>query len=252
MDASKTVTGVDSMEFREFTYNYENGSFALPYRIYYPTDYRVSDKKYPLLFFLHGYGECGTDNTKQIRVLGGENALLDKVLAADNCVIAAPQCPADPAGYNWVPINKKWNVGTRGLSDKPTVSLAAATELLYSIIKSGRIDENRVYAAGISMGGLATWEIITRHPEIFAAAVPVCGSGIADSAEKIKNIAIWAFHGLADGTVPPQGTKDMENAIKDAGGTKMKATYFEGIGHNVWNAAYATEGLTEWLFAQSK
>ena len=115
-----------------------------------------------------------------------------------------------------------------------------------------RVDLSRVYAAGISMGGYGTWELITRRPEVFAAAVPVCGSGIPDMADKLVNMGIWAFHGEADGTVPPQGTRDMEAAIKAAGGTKMKATYFPGVGHDSWIPAYKTEGLMNWLFSQKK
>ena len=71
-------------------------------------------------------------------------------------------------------------------------------------------------------------------------------------ADRLVNMGIWAFHGESDGTVPPQGTRDMEAAIKAAGGTKMKATYFPGVGHDSWIPAYKTEGLMDWLFSQKK
>lgn len=251
----KTLTGVDGMEAGEFLYTDPSTgkSVTLPYRVYYPTGYdKNSADTYPILFFLHGYGECGTDNMQQLRVLKAPNELLDKVVAADNCIIVAPQCQADPAENNWVPINKQWTIGSRELTEKPTISLAAATALLKEYLASGKVDLTRVYAAGISMGGYGTWELITRNPELFAAAIPVCGAGIPSMADKLVDIAIWAFHGTADGTVPMSGTKDMEDAIKAAGGTKMKATYIEGVGHNVWIPAYKTEGLIEWLFAQHK
>lgn len=251
----KTLTGVDSMGSGEYAYtDPDTGEkVTLPYRVYYPTGYDAnSAETYPILFFLHGYGECGTDNMQQIRVLNAANELLDKVVAEDNCIIVAPQCQADPASLNWVPINKQWTIGSRELTEKPTISLAAATALLKEFIGGGKVDTDRVYAAGISMGGYGTWELITRNPELFAAAIPVCGAGIPSMADKLTDIAIWAFHGEADTTVPVSGTRDMENAIKAAGGTKMKATYFAGVGHNVWIPAYKTEGLIDWLFSQTK
>ena len=102
------------------------------------------------------------------------------------------------------------------------------------------------------MGGYGTWEIIARNPELFAAAVPLCGAGIPSKAAELKDMAIWAFHGLADPTVPAKGTQDMQQAIKAAGGTKFKATYFEGVGHNIWTQAFGYPGLGEWILSQSK
>ena len=252
--ADFTVTGVDVMEYKSFDYkdNESGASVTLPYRLFLPDGYKENDgKKYPLLFFLHGYGECGTDNMQQIRVLGGPNALLDRVVEKGDCIIVAPQCQASPAELNWVPINKQWSIGSRELTEKPTVSLAAATELLKTWLSDEKVDKDRVYAAGISMGGYGTWELITRHPEWFAAAVPVCGSGIPSLAARLKNIAIWAMHGEADTTVPPQGTRDMENAIRAAGGN-IRTTFYPGVGHNSWPQAYSEKELIDWLFAQKK
>lgn len=251
----KKVTGVDSMQADSITYTDEESgeTITLPYRVYYPTDYDPdSEKTYPMLFFLHGFGECGTDNVKQLRILNAPNELLDDIIDRDDCIIVAPQCEANPASHNWVPINQQWTIGSRELTEKPTISLAAATELLYKFLDSGKVDQDRVYAAGVSMGGYGTWELIARNPEVFAAAIPVCGAGIPSMAEELVDIAIWAFHGEADTTVPVSGTRDMEEAIKAAGGTKIQATYFPGVGHNSWIPAFATEGLLDWLFAQSK
>lgn len=254
-EAEVSVSGVDSMKYANYSYtDPESGeSFTLPYRAYYPSDYDAdAAKEYPILLFLHGYGECGTDNSQQIRVLGGPNLLLDKLVAEDNCVILAPQCPADPASLNWVPVGKVWNTGSRELTEKPTLSLAAATELLKEVIAEEKIDEDRVYVAGISMGGYGTWEILARNPELFAAAIPVCGAGIPSMADELTEIAIWAMHGEADPTVPVSGTKDMEKAIHEAGGTKIKTTYYPGLGHSIWTQAFSENGLIEWLLSQSK
>ncbi len=229
-----------------------NEFYSLQYRVYFPTGYDPEDdKKYPILFFLHGHGECGTDNALQIRVLGGENRLINTVMERDDTIIIAPQSPCNPK-YEWVPLNHAWGTGSRELTEKPTIGLAAAMELLESFLNSGKVDLSRVYAAGISMGAYGTWEFITRHPEYFAAAIPLCGSGIPSLASRLVDLPIWAFHGTADATVPCQGTHDMEDAIKAAGGKKIKATYLEGIGHNAWPQAYATPGLVEWLYEQKK
>jgi predicted peptidase len=130
--------------------------------------------------------------------------------------------------------------------------MSAAMALLDEYLACGKVDTSRVYAGGISMGGYGTWELITRRSEVFAAAIPLCGAGIPSEAAKLTNIAIWAFHGTADTTVPPKGTSDMEAAIKAAGGTKIRATYLAGVGHSCWDQAYATSGLVDWLLTQSK
>lgn len=226
--------------------------FDLPYRVYYPTGYDANDEKtYPILFFLHGHGECGTDNRLQIRVLEKENRLLNMVMERDDCIIVAPQCPCNPK-YEWVPLNHAWSTGSRELTEEPTIGLAAATELLKEFLASGKVDLSRVYGAGISMGGYGTWELITRNHEIFAAAIPVCGSGIPSLASRLTNMAIWAFHGEKDNTVPAQGSRDMVEAITAAGGKKIKYTEFPGVWHDSWIPAYKTEGLVDWLFEQHK
>ena len=243
----------DIMSKEIYKYKKFNTEFSLPYRVYYPAGYSSdTEKKFPLLFFLHGHGECGTDNEKQLGVLGKPNILLEQVAEDNKCIILAPQCPCEPLDHEWVAINHRWHLCSREkLPKKPTTALAASTELLRSFIKKNRVDTSRVYIAGISMGGYGSWEMITRHPKLFAAAIILCGAGFPSYAARLKNISIWAFHGLKDGTVLPSGTKDMESALISVGGN-IKATYFENIGHDVWDAAFSTEGLTEWLYSKSK
>ena len=96
------------------------------------------------------------------------------------------------------------------------------------------------------------WELITRRPELFAAAVPVCGAGIPSLASRLTDIAIWAFHGAVDPTVPVSGSRDMAAAVAAAGGTKMRYTEYPTVDHSCWIPAYQEEGLIDWLFAQSK
>ena len=257
---------------KAFTYNYTNASnqsITLPYRVYFPTDYETSGKDYPVLLFLHGHGECGTDNCNQLQVFGA-NIFLDEIAEMDNCIIVAPQTYCDGAtNYSeWVASGagvSSGHVWDKGMPIRPgsldetihTVGMQAAEALFKDFIKNNRVDENKVYVGGISMGGCGTWEIIARNPELFAAAVPLCGSGILSTASSLKNIDIWAFHGTADPTVLPEGTAKMEEAIKAAGGTKIIYTPLSGKGHSIWNIAYATKnsaGQTpaQWLLQQTK
>ena len=226
--------------------------FDLPYRVYFPTGYDAKgEKHYPMLFFLHGHGECGTDNEQQIHVLHKENRLLNLVMERDDCIIVAPQCPCN-VKYEWVPLAHAWSTGSRELSEKPTIGLAAAMALLDRFLCSEAVDKKRVYAAGISMGGYGMWELITRRPEVFAAAIPVCGAGIPSLASRLTNIAIWAFHGAKDPTVPVSGSRDMVAAIRAAGGRKIRYTEFPEEGHNCWIPAYREDGLVDWLFEQTE
>lgn len=269
------VKSIHAADSGSFTYTAANGdSITLPYRVYYPTDYAENpDKEYPILFFLHGHGENGTDNTKQLGVLSGANKLLDDIADMDNCIILAPQTTCDGATNvkEWVASGSgtagvhQWDSSAGGLHSRQgaleeithTLGLQAAEALLVDFIANNRVDEDRVYIGGISMGGCGTWELIARRPDLFAAAVPVCGAGIVSTADKLLNIDIWTFHGLSDPTVWPDGSKDMEAAIKAAGGTKIHATYFPGVGHSVWNNAYNAkndDGLTaaQWLLQQTR
>ena len=111
------------------------------------------------------------------------------------------------------------------------------------------IDASRVYVTGQSMGGAGSFGAIAARPDLFAAAVPVCGGWNPADAKKMARVAVWAFHGLNDRTVPPERSRDMIAALKKAGG-KTKHTEYEGVGHNSWNKAYRDTELWKWLFTQ--
>ena len=276
---SQNNKSIMDAKYGTYTYTAGNGEvFDLPYRVYYPSDYEPSGTKvHPILFFLHGHGECGTENIKQLQVLNMPNKLLDDIVEMDNCVILAPQTYCDGAtnfsewiatgtgregqhiwdGLSLVDGKGGMPVRREKLFDLVyTVGLQAAAALLDEFLTLDTIDKNRVYIGGISMGGCGTWEMLARRPEIFAAAVPVCGSGILSSAESLSDVAIWAFHGGVDATIRPEGSEEMVSAIKAAGGNAIY-TVFEGIGHSVWDYAYRAknaEGKTaaEWLLSQRK
>jgi lysophospholipase L1-like esterase len=113
------------------------------------------------------------------------------------------------------------------------------------------IDPDRIYVTGLSMGGFGTWDLITRHPEKWAAAVPVCGGGDKTKAAAAKPVPVWAFHGLADGVVLPVRSRDMVAGLKSAGGVAAHTEY-PGIQHDSWTFAYSEPNLLRWIFAQRR
>ena len=264
-------------EAKSFMYTYKDPAnpkqkLKLPYRVYYPSDFDGNTEKYPVLLYLHGHGECGTDNKTQLQVFG-PNILLNEIVEMDNCIIVAPQTYCDGAinVSEWVASGAGaasgkhvWDTGMPirpGTLDETihTLGMQTAEAILKDFIadENNRVDMNRIYVSGISMGGCGTWEIIARNPELFAAAIPLCGSGILSTAETLTNIDIWAFHGTADPTVLPEGTSMMIDAIKAAGGTKAIYTPLQGQGHSIWNAAYTTKNAAgqtpaQWLLQQTK
>jgi predicted peptidase len=117
--------------------------------------------------------------------------------------------------------------------------------------KDYSIDGRRIYITGLSMGGYGTWDLMARKPELFAAAVPICGGGDEATAEKIKNIPVWVFHGAKDGAVKVERSRRMVEALKKAGGKPIYTEYPE-VGHDSWNPAYKDAKMFAWLFAQKK
>lgn len=217
---------------------YKNADTAIPYRLYLPKNYDES-KSYPMLVFFHGAGERGDDNEKQL--FHNIQYFYDNL--PEDCFIVVPQCPLN---NQWV--DTPWANGAYSVDKVPESNeLKAVIELIAELKTKYSVDVNRIYAAGISMGGFATWDVMMRHNDIFAAAIPVCGGGDISKAELLKDTPIFTFHAVNDTAVPVAGTRDTVNAIKNAGGTKIKYTEYTTGGHNIWNQAFATEGLLEKL-----
>jgi predicted peptidase len=124
-------------------------------------------------------------------------------------------------------------------------------EMLDAVIKETGADPQRIYLTGQSMGGVGTWGLLAAHSEKFAAAVPVCGYWLAEDAAKMAAVPIWTFHGAKDQTVPIDGTRNMEAALKAAGATP-KYTENPDDAHGSWEPAYATAELWDWLFEQRR
>ncbi|MBN1588962.1 MAG: prolyl oligopeptidase family serine peptidase [Pirellulales bacterium] len=215
----------------------------MPYRLLKPAGLDRRDGKHPLLVFLHGIGERGTDNRVQLR----HGRPLMKATARDyRALVLVPQCPPTAT---WAA--RRWNDTNHALPDKPTEPLRLLVELIEQLKTRYPIDPARVHVMGLSMGGYGTWELIERYPDRFAAAMPVCGGGDESQAKRLTGLPIWAFHGSADRLVPPIRSRGMIEAIRKAGG-QPKYTQYEGVGHNSWDRAFAEPELLKWLFAQRR
>jgi predicted peptidase len=226
---------------------YRNASGqTLPYRLFVPGGYDPK-KTYPLLLSLHGAGSRGSDNLKQLRpwVAGW---LDDDIQKRHPCIILMPQCPA---GQQWV--DTPWKKGSYSTSKIPiSKPMTLVREILEKILEEKSIDRSRIYVMGASMGGYGTWDFTMRHPDLVAAAIPVCGGGDPSMAGTLKPIPIWAFHGDKDTTVPPSGSQDMVRAIEKAGGERIKLTIYQGVKHDSYKRAWREPELVEWVFKQTK
>lgn len=182
-------------------------------------------QRWPLLMFLHGSGERGTD-LNQVKVHGPWAWLAQQ--PDTPFIVVAPQ--ADVAGG--------WN---------PHV-LHALLEQLKTTLP---VDPDRVLVTGLSMGGFGAWALATEYPEALTAIAPICGFGDEDRMERIRHLPVWAFHGEADSVVPVAGHRASIAALRAAGG-HPRYTEYPGVDHNSWTATYNNPALYEWLLAQRR
>jgi predicted peptidase len=241
----QTALAADSVEDKYEAKTYRGtDAKTLPYRFLTPEKIEPG-KSYPLVLFLHGAGERGTDNAKQIVYFAAE------LIKPENrrkypCFVVCPQCPAE---CRWVEVD--WALRAHTMPEKPSTPLGLTLDLVDKLAGELPIDKGRIYVTGLSMGGFGTWDAIQRRPEFFAAAIPVCGGGDTAEAPKLKNVPIWAFHGDKDTVVKPSRTTTMIEAIGQAGG-EPKMTIYPGVQHDSWNRTYADPDVWAWLFAQKR
>jgi len=213
-------TPVNSLINKTLTANV--GNVSKNYVLYVPQTYNANYNKWPLVIFLHGIGEMGTDINK-VRGVG-----LCQVVKGKQFVMVAPQCLS-----GW------WNT-------------AALDQFLSQIIPKFHIDPKRIYLTGMSMGGYGTWDWAETYPARFAAVVPICGGGNLSKACNLKTMPVWAFHNADDPTVSVNNSRDMVKAIKACGSTVIKYTENATGGHNAWTKAYADPNLYTWMLAKHK
>lgn len=201
-----------------------------PYVVFVPKDYDGT-KEYPVILFLHGAGETKTEKAGgKMPVEVGLGPAIKKRETDFPFVVVIPRAE----GFGWA---------------AGSANAKRALAMLDEVMKEYKVDAKRQYLTGLSMGGMGTWSIATATPERFAAIVPVCGRGDPKAADKLKNLPVWAFHGDADAAVKVEGSRDMIEAIKKAGGSP-KYTEYPKVGHNSWDAAYGTDDLYKWLLEQ--
>jgi pimeloyl-ACP methyl ester carboxylesterase len=196
------------------------------YLLYLPEGYQQDSlKKFPLVLFLHGSGERGNDLEK-VKVNG-----IPKLVAAGRkfpFILVSPQ--AHP--------NEGWE--SRDLM-----------RLMQSLQKKYRIDEDRLYLTGLSMGGYGSWDMAIKYPGLFAAVVPVCGGGDSSKVWLMRNTPTWVFHGAKDDVVPLKASQEMVDALRQHN-PSVKFTVYPDARHDSWIEAYNTDSLYTWMLRQKK
>lgn len=228
------------------------GNDTLPYRILLPQNYQ-STKKYPVIFFLHGAGERGNDNEKQL-VHGAKLFLADSIRKNYPAIVVFPQC-SEKSFWSSVAFKMDSVSGKRAFefsaTAEPTIAMALLLKLTDKILKDFPVNKKQVYVMGLSMGGMGTFEIVNRKPGVFAAAIPICGGGSAETAPALAKTDWWVFHGAKDDVVLPAYSEIMVDALKKANAS-VKFTLYPEANHNSWDAAFAEPTLLNWLFSHKK
>jgi predicted peptidase len=195
------------------------------YLLYLPKDYgKDPAKKWPVLLFLHGSGERGTD-LNLVKLHGPPKVVEKKDLPF---IVVSPQCPP----------NEWW---------QPRVVMA----LLDDVLAKYSADPDRVYLTGLSMGGFGTWATAMENPDRFAAIAPVCGGGNPYQGRRLKNVPTWIFHGAKDTSVPVQASLDMHASLKQVGGD-VKLTVYPDLSHDCWTVTYDNPELYDWFLSHKR
>lgn len=238
---------------------YEKGIFVskttgdtLLYR-YLTPDNPQKGKKYPIIIFLHGSGERGNDNESQL--FHGSGQFLNPVNREKfPAFVLFPQCPSGQDGVFAKTLDSE---RPYGMLENPPLSnmMQSLKELVEYYSSLPDADPKRVYIMGISMGGIGTFEMVARYPEMFAAAIPICGSvnpkRLKQSKDGIKKVKFRIFHGDADQAVDVSGSREAYKALKEIG-ADVEYIEFPGCTHNSWNPAFNYPDFMKWIFKQKK
>jgi lysophospholipase L1-like esterase/poly(3-hydroxybutyrate) depolymerase len=213
-----------------------------PYLLLPPLEV-LEDRSYPLVLFLHGIGECGTDNEIQKAHFPARMAQ-PELARRFGAYVLAPQCPPEDSWAN--PDSLHTDSFTQ--DPEPTEALRGAISCLAEVIREHPIDLNRMALTGLSMGGAGTWDLALRFPDVFSAVAPVCGGSDPSQAHRLAGLPLMVWHGDADSEVSVERSRAM---IKALGGLKLGVQYTEvpGVGHNSWDNAYGPGGCLDDLFA---
>lgn len=230
--------------------NFIEGKDSIYYRLLFPENFDPK-QKYPILFFLHGSGERGNDNEKQL-THGGKLFLKESVRKDFPAIIVFPQCSSDSFWANVEltdkPGKERFNFLTGG---KPTKSMHALLGMIDNFLDKPYVDKNKVYIGGLSMGGMGTYELLRRKPKMFAAAFAICGGDSVANVRKYRKTPLWIFHGEKDNVVPVVLSTAIADQLKVLG-VDPKITLYPEDGHNSWDSAFAEPELLSWLFSNER
>lgn len=225
------------------------GNDSLPYRLLLPENYD-SKKQYPFILFLHGAGERGNDNLKQL-IHGGNLFIRDSIRKNFPAIVVFPQCAGNSF---WSNVQFRFDSATQTRSfnfqqaGTPTRSMEMTINLLNKLLAEMPVKKDQVYVGGLSMGGMGTFEIVGRMPGTFAAAFPICGGGNPQTAPRLAKTAWWVFHGQKDPVVPIKLSSDMVAALRQQN-ARVSFTIYPDALHNSWDDAFKEPGLLEWIFS---
>jgi len=197
------------------------------YLLFLPEDYEKKQQRWPMILFLHGVGERGSD-LNLVKKHGPPKIIENR--KDFPFIVVSPQCPQ---GQWW------------------TEKVEVLINLLDDIINRYNVDTERVYLTGLSMGGYGTWTLAAAHPERFAAIAPICGGGERYMADKFRKVSVWAFHGAKDNVVPVAKSEEIVNAINACGGN-AKLTVYPNAAHDSWTVTYDNPELYDWFLRHRK
>ena len=227
------------------------GHDTLPYRILYPPDYKPG-KSYSLVVFLHGAGERGNDNEKQLWH-GADLFLRNTVREKFPAVIVFPQCPEDST---WSRFTKMTDTTTPEVRNRALNTYSLTTPerlvklLINDLVQRKVADKNRIYLGWLSLGGFGVYDLIIHYPKYFAAAFTISAqANVKLYTEKAPYFPIWIFHGDSDNTISVQPDRDLYKALQSIGAKNVKYTEYPGVQHNSWDNAFAEPDLLPWLFS---
>jgi len=233
---------VEDFEGGVFT---DSGGLTLHFRLFVPADYDDS-RPYPLVVFLHGRGNRGSDNRRQV-LLGAKLWAEPPTQTRQQTFVLAPQCPADDG----------WGrpEGMAGYGASSPIN--ALVELLDALEEEWNLDPERLYVSGQSGGGWGALLLLSKQPERFAASLLICPAGepAGDAAvtlvESLAHLPLWFFHGTDDPVVPIELTRRRVEALRALGG-RPRFSEYPGVKHDAWTRAFSEPGIVEWLYAQTR
>lgn len=196
------------------------------YLLFLPKSYEAQEFRLPMILFLHGAGERGS-NLEDLKRNGVARIVEEQ--PDFPFIVVSPQCPP----------GERWSVNL-------------LSTLLDDVIAQYHVSLDRVYLTGLSMGGYGTWHLAAAQPDRFAAIAPICGGGNPEEAYRLKNLPVWAFHGKRDRIVPLRESEKMVQALKKCGVNNLKFTVYPEADHDSWTQTYNNPMLYDWFLQHQR